>query len=492
MKTSVLFMCLTLFGIESTQAAIPEARPDEYNIKAWGAIGDGKTKATVAIQKAIDACGAAGGGRILFPKGHYYSETLRLRDHVELHLVEGARLVGSADPDDYQGFQKSDWGQNRWNRGLIVGEGLSDIAITGAGVIDGNKVFDPQGEAGMRGPHTILLSDCQNVTLRGVTLRDSGNYAFFFYASTKVRVENATFEGGWDGVHFRGNMNAWNSDVQISECRFYTGDDSIAGHYIQDFQVKDCVINSSCNGVRIIGPARRGVFERCDVFGPGQFAHKTPEYTNRTNMLAGFILQPSAWTPTPGPLEDLIIRDIVMRNVACAFHVSTRDNNTADRLTFERIQATGVYSQAVSLESWTDQPLGVITLRDINIHYTPDAFSDQRMKGQPQVQSPIRKPGVGVWNRKLPVWGLYGRNAKTIQIERSRFETNAGDETRPAIRMDTVERVGLKNVHSESASSKTPFLEQNNVGSVAKEGAAQKPEPPQMRAPDQTESEGYS
>ena len=140
------------------------------------AVGDGVTDDTAAIQRAIEACSNAGGGRVLFPQGRYLSGSLRLRTGVELHLATGARLVGSKDLDAYLGFESGDWGKGRWNRGLIVGEGLRNIAITGAGMIDGNKVFDPKGEAGMRGPHTILLSDCRDVRLDGVTIRE-GNSA---------------------------------------------------------------------------------------------------------------------------------------------------------------------------------------------------------------------------------------------------------------------------------------------------------------------------
>ncbi len=148
------------------------------DVRAMGATGDGVTEDTEAVQRAIDTCGKAGGGRVLFPAGRYLCGSLRLRSNVELHLAADARVIGTEDLDAYLGFESGDWGKSRWNRGLIVGEGLENIAITGEGTIDGNKVFDPKGEARMRGPHTVLLSDCRNVTLDGVTIRDSANYAF--------------------------------------------------------------------------------------------------------------------------------------------------------------------------------------------------------------------------------------------------------------------------------------------------------------------------
>ena len=433
---------------EDARGASGSSRAVEtFNVREMDAVGDGVTDDTAAIQRAIEACSSSGGGRVLFPQGRYLSGSLRLRTGVELHLATGARLVGSKDLDAYLGFESGDWGKGRWNRGLIVGEGLRNIAVTGAGMIDGNKVVDPQGEAGMRGPHTILLSDCRDVRLDGVTIRDSANYAFLFYASTRVRVQNATFEGGWDGVHFRGNLDRWNQDVRITNCRFFTGDDCIAGHYIRDGVVEDCLVNSSCNGVRLIGPAQRLSFERCRFIGPGKFEHRTKANLQRTNMLAAIILQPSAWTPTPGPLEDVQIHDVSIENVACALHVSIREGNSADRLHFEKVTATDVYSSAVSFESWTDEPIGNVTVRQLKVAYAPDSVIDPRLGKKPELQIPIRKPGVGVWNRKLPVWGVYGRNIRRLHLDGATLETTDGDDTRPVILTDDVSKLTVENLN---------------------------------------------
>lgn len=422
-----------------SDAALIEAKKQSFNVRKMGAKGDGVTNDAAAIQRAIETCSHAKGGRVLLPPGRYLSSSLRLRSGVELHLAKGSRLVGSKDLDTYVGFESGDWGNRRWNRGLIVGEGLKDIAITGEGVIDGNKVFDPKGEEKMRGPHTILLSDCHGVTLDGVTIRDSSNYAFLFYASTKVRVHNTTFEGGWDGVHFRGSLDRWNRDVRITGCRFFTGDDCIAGHYIKKCEAEDCLLNTSCNGVRLIGPAQGLSFTRCQFVGPGKFEHRAPNNLHRTNMLAAITLQPSAWTPTPGPLEDVHVSDVTIRNVACALHVSIRAGNTADRLTFEKVTATDVYSSAVSLESWAEKPIGVVTIRQMKVNYTPDAVIDPRLGKKPQVQNPIRKPGVGVWSRKLPVWGIYARRIQQLRLEDVTLRTTDPDDTRPVILADNVE-----------------------------------------------------
>ena len=479
---AVVATCLHVWsGVSLCVGGEPAVR--SFNIREYGARGDGETIDTHAIQQAIDACHTAGGGRVLLPRGRYPSGTLRLRNGVTLHIDEGARLTGVKDLTAYAGFEAEGWRNRRWNRALIIGEGLHNIAITGDGMIDGNRVFDPQGEEKMRGPHTIMLIDCQGVTLRDLTIRDSANYAFLFYACSDVHVEDATFEGGWDAIHFRGvdfkeGPARWNRNVQIRRCRFFTGDDCIAGHYIEDAIVEDCVINSSCNGVRIIGPARRLTFRRCEFFGPGRFPHRTSKRLNRTNMLAGLLIQPSAWTPTPGPLEDLVITDVTMRNVACALHVSIREDNTGTRLLFERLKATDVYSSAVSMESWADEPLGRVTLRDIDVAYTPDAFDGPRIEGKPAVQSPIRKPGVGVWGRKLPVWGFYGRNIGQLHLDRIRLMTNDLEDARPVVRADDVDRFRLEHLQHSPAPAGTQTIECNAVRSIEKDETPESPSSP--------------
>ncbi len=134
----------------------------------------------------------------------------------------------------------------KWHRCPHSGEGQEDISILGGGVIDGNKVFDPTGEERMRGPHTFVFVDCCDVTVRDVSFVDSANYAIFFMVSSNVDIRNVTFTGGWDGVHFRGAPGHACRHVDITDCRFYTGDDSIAGRTGTSTVISGCIINSSC------------------------------------------------------------------------------------------------------------------------------------------------------------------------------------------------------------------------------------------------------
>src|SRR5437763_4458983 len=122
-----------------------------YSVRDYGAVGDGKALDTGAIQKAIAACAAGGGGQVLFPPGKYLVATIHLKSHITIKLDAGAVLVGCPDPEQYEHFSPpKDMPEakfpTRWHRALLLGDGVQDVTIIGPGIIDGNKVFDPKGE----------------------------------------------------------------------------------------------------------------------------------------------------------------------------------------------------------------------------------------------------------------------------------------------------------------------------------------------------------
>ena len=224
---------------------------------------------TEAIQKAIDDCFLAGGGRVVIPCGIFMTGDIRLRSNVELYLEAGAILKGSRNPEDYFHYRDdqvqpeflqvvetplkvtpSSISTSRWSNGLIRAFDAENIAVIGekGSYIDGSNCYDAQGENDFRGPHGMSFWRCKNIRLEGYTMIHSGNWAHAIFQSRDITVKGVGVYGGHDGVDVRTCDN-----VVIEDCIFNTGDDCVAGFDNHDVVVRNCLMNSSCMPVRFGG-----------------------------------------------------------------------------------------------------------------------------------------------------------------------------------------------------------------------------------------------
>ncbi len=259
----VAFASLSLVGFLSAA----EETKKVWNISDYGA-QEGDFLQTAAIQRAIDACYQAGGGEVRVPAGFYRTGGIRLRSRVTLHLMSGAVLEGSRDPEDYEVWRndtlepippmteadkkktRSAVPQSRWCNGLIRAYGAHDVAIIGEpySLINGQNCFDAQGEEGYRGPHAISMWYCTNVVLRGYTIKDSANWAHAIFNSSNITARTLTVLGGHDGFDVRTC-----DDVTVEKCVFKTGDDAIAGFDNIGVTIRDCVLDTCCSALRFGG-----------------------------------------------------------------------------------------------------------------------------------------------------------------------------------------------------------------------------------------------
>lgn len=287
-----------LFGAlaHAQQPAPGSARSAICEARAFGAAGDGKTLDTAAINAAIHACAQAGGGTVELTPGVYLSGTIELLSNITLRLDAGATLLGSPNLRDYRSIGRSTEGRAS---SLIVAEKASNIAITGHGVIDGNgRAFvreprlpqnpgpfqDPlatrQGKAGYdrvaenrEGPVMmrsrpgvlVLFVECQDVTIRDVTVLDAPNWCIHLacckYALlTGLNVRCSLLIPNADAIDVASSQN-----VRISDSYLEAGDDGIAispcaDGYCQmsaeNIVVSNCVIVSRSAAVRLGWAAR--------------------------------------------------------------------------------------------------------------------------------------------------------------------------------------------------------------------------------------------
>ena len=458
-----IVLCALLSALSRAHSAESAVRASDapvghtFNVVDYGARGDGATLDTGAINEALRACAAAGGGQVRLPAGRYLSGTLHLHNYVTLFLEAGAELLGTTNLAAYEQptvpafMPEAKWG--KWHRALIVAENVHDVAIAGPGVINGQKVYDPTGEEHMRGPHTISFVGCRDFTLRDFTLVDSANYAIFFQVSDDVTIRGLKIVGGWDGVHFRGAPGHWCHNVNILNCQLYTGDDAIAGRYWENVVVSGCILNSSCNGLRLIGPATHLLVDHCLFYGPGQRLHRTG---GRTNMLAGIILQPGAWDSTDGPLDEVLLSDNTMRDVAAPVTIWTKPGNPVNRITVSGLNATGVYRAALSVESWAAAPITNVVVRNASIEFAGGGTAAQ-------ANQPVRGPGVDP--RPLPAWGVYARHVDQLTLEDVRLSL-AQPDFRPVVLANDVARLTLDNVRFTKIPGVVSPVVTNNVGKL--------------------------
>ena len=255
LAAAVLARCTLAVGA----AGLPVLAAD-VSIDAVGAVGDGTTLSTQAIQRAIDEASASGGGRVTVPEGVFHTGALDLKQGVELHLAAGAVLLGSTDLADYPRRNTRIEGHfEPWRPALINAEGLRGVRITGAGTLDGNgrpfwRAFWQRRSENpkctnleVERPRLVHLADCDDVEVRGVHLKDSGFWNLHIYKCRHVMVDGVVItaphgapprvvgeDRPWDEVAIDRAPSSdgidvdSSQDVTIRRCRISVGDDCIA------------------------------------------------------------------------------------------------------------------------------------------------------------------------------------------------------------------------------------------------------------------------
>ena len=203
-----------------------------YDIREFGAKGDGVTLDTAAVQAAVDACAAAKGGTVLVPAGVFVIGTVELKSNVTLHLVPQATLLGSADGKQYHAAEAipltGEHTMGDGNVGLLFAANAENITIEGAGTIDrqGAQFHSavrgqppPSGRGGNQRPHHVLFYKCTNLTVRGIFLRACAYHSVRICVCSDVKLDSlrihSRVNGNNDGFHF---ISSQYVHVRIATC----------------------------------------------------------------------------------------------------------------------------------------------------------------------------------------------------------------------------------------------------------------------------------
>lgn len=333
-----------LSTIKDDPKPVKEERPKvlkkiTFNVADYGATGDGETNNTEAINKAIRSCADAGGGTVYFPAGKYLTGAITLRSNVTLNISAGATILGSRDLDDFPLVENiSSMRSKLVYSSLINGSKLSNVAITGRGIIDGQgqvwwELFRGKRLSYPRG-NLIGLRECKNVLIRDLTLKNSPFWTVGPIFCENVTIDNLTILNPPDSPNTDGINPDSCRNVRISNCYVDAGDDCVAiksgkqddprrvGKPCENIIIANCVMGRGHGGV-VIGSEMSGGVKNVVV---SNCVFNDTDRGIRIKTLRG----------RGGVVEDVRVNNIIMKRVHCPFVINMHYFSSAITLADEK------------------------------------------------------------------------------------------------------------------------------------------------------------
>jgi len=461
-----------------------------FDIRDYGAMGDGLTDDAPAIQKAIDDCAANGGGRVVLDKGTFMSSGIHFKSNVELHLTVSAQLIGSLEVDKYSRDEK--FAFKHIIRSLIYAADCENIAITGAGKIDGRGDLIKVANDNDR-PDLIVLHGCKDVRIQDVFITNSKMFAVFILQCQRVRIDGVKLENlknaNNDGFDIDGSR-----DVFISNTNIHSIDDCIAfkassrTEPCSNIVITNCILSSRCAAIRV-GPDALADIENITV-------------TNciiRNTGLNGIKIQESMGAKA----RNMTFSNIVMENVKgpisvrlsgwaagpytdswVSFNDSNWQKGNLENILFDNIRATVPLELEMKPE-FAVSPPGWLNITKLNVGISITGTSKTRPKGISFSNIDITFHGGGTAEQaarrnvpdlerdypemymfgELPAYGLYMHHVSGVVLDNVTFRL-AHEDLRPAIVCDDVddlELAGFKAAGSKNAESLIRLENSSNI-----------------------------
>lgn len=461
------------------------ANAGDYRVTDFGAKADGITLNTNIIQHAIDHVSCHGGGNLVFTPGRYLTGTIYLKSDVTLTLENGAELLGSTNPWDYDKSPVVNW------QSLIFAFGQKNIAIRGKGTINGQGAQTAYNQVDIinRGlyddalrngrpyegnrPQNIYFRECDNVVVEGITLRDPASWNQTYDQCRNLLVEGITVD----------SKSYWNNDgidvidcdgVVIRHCTIDAADDVFcfkshsADHICQNVVVENCVGRSSANGLKF-GTVSRGGFRNFKV--------KNLTIYNTYRSAITFA------TVDGGIIDNIEVDGVRSINTGNVIFLRTGERwNKGKRPSMSNITIRNVYAEIPSFKPDAgysyegpveDMPRNIspasivgiptckiknVTLQNIEI-VTPGggnplfAYRGTTAKDLDSIPEMIKSYPEFSQFKELPAWGFYLRHAENVTFDNIVFRALKHDY-RPAIVADDVKGLTLKDMQYIEPDSK--------------------------------------
>ncbi len=332
-----------------------------YNVREFGAKGDGTTLDTEAIQRAIDGCSESGGGVVTFPPGTYLSGTFFLKSHVKMEIGQGAVLLGSKDLSDYV---KTEPGAFCRKHGFIRAMNVRNVTVCGPGVIDAAMVLE---EDGNHGPMSVAFEYCRDVTFQDITLDRSPGWGFWFLECENLRLL---------GVKV---LDSAGAGTTIVNCRrvLYDGcvidgtfDDPIVikneprpenpGNpdiRTEDVIVSNTVVRNSSHPAVKIGTQTAGLFRNILV--------SNCIFTDVRTVFQIALMRNKVKETKQRLIENVSFSNVIARNVGDVFDIQTSgvDEAAVSDLVFDNLLVSGMERPSI-IQGYAHVPIRNVTIKN--------------------------------------------------------------------------------------------------------------------------------
>ncbi|HWF66747.1 MAG TPA: glycoside hydrolase family 28 protein [Acidobacteriaceae bacterium] len=506
-------------GMAATLASVPVLRAADrtsipasnhngiFDVRSFGAIGDGKTIDTPAVNRAIDAAAKSGGGTVLFPAGTYVCYSIHLRSYVNLLLEQGATILAAPTPANGIGGYDApepnvpwaayqDYGHTHWHNSLIWGESIHDVSICGPGLIWGKGLDRGWGrstplavETPGGGNKSISLKNCHNVTLKDFSILQGGWFGILATGVDNLTIDNLKIDTNRDGMDIDCCRN-----VRVSNCTVNSPwDDAIvpkSSFALGEPRATENVTISNCyvTGTYQLGTLLDGTFRK---FPAGEHVGRTGRIKLGTESNGGFkniaisncVFEGchglALETVDGALLEDIAITNITMRDIVSApifLRLGSRMRGPKSaaigqlrRVLLSNIVVSNAASQQCSILSGIPgHAVEDIKISNIFIQHQGGGTAEQAALNPPEVETQYPEPNMfGV----TPAQGFYLRHVKNIDMSHIEIASLESDR-RPGFMLQDVQNADFLRIKTQQGVPVFSLKDVENFGVALSPGVS--------------------